>query len=126
MFDPSPKSGSSSFTRKNGLRTFVANRLSKSSIVCSSIGAAFETPALATKMSSRWPTIAQDLLCERGGPVRCREIRLRCIRRPTCRANSGYNCVRLRGRAAKVNDDVCPLRGKGSSRARDRCRARLP
>ena len=33
MFDPSPKSGNSSFTRKKGLRTFVANRLSKSSIV---------------------------------------------------------------------------------------------
>ena len=42
MLDPSLKSGSSSFTRKNGLRTIVANRLSKSSIVCSSIAAAFE------------------------------------------------------------------------------------
>ena len=33
MFEPSPRMGSSWCTRKNGLRTFVAKRLSKSSAV---------------------------------------------------------------------------------------------
>ena len=37
----------------------MANRMSISSIVPSSIAAAFETPALATKMSCRRPTIAR-------------------------------------------------------------------
>ena len=54
-----PRIGSNCWTRKNGARTLTAKSLSKSSTVVSSIVAAFETPALAIRMSRRSPTIRE-------------------------------------------------------------------
>src|SRR3984957_16765304 len=64
--------GSNCCTRKNGARTLTANRLSKSSTLVSSILADFETPALATRMSSRSPTMARTRLANVCGPSACR------------------------------------------------------
>ena len=60
--------GSSCCTRKKGARTLVANRLSKSSMLCSSIGAALPMPALATRMSSFSPAIPLTCLARLAGP----------------------------------------------------------
>ncbi len=60
--------GSSCCTRKKGARTLVANRLSKSSMVCSSMGAALPMPALATRMSSFSPAIPLTCLARVAGP----------------------------------------------------------
>ena len=54
---PLDRIGSSCCTRKKGARTLTANSLSKSSTVVSSIVTAFETPALATRISRRSPTM---------------------------------------------------------------------
>jgi hypothetical protein len=53
---------------KEGARTLTANSLSKSSMVVSSMVADFETPALATRMSSRSPTMSRASLASRCGP----------------------------------------------------------
>src|SRR4029077_5571978 len=68
MLLPLHSAGSSCWTRKNGARTFTAKRLSKSSIWVSSMLAVLEMPALATRMSSRSPTIARTRFASRGGP----------------------------------------------------------
>src|SRR5258708_7742880 len=49
--------GSNCCTRKYGARTLTAKSLSKTSTVVSSMVAAFETPALATRMSRRSPML---------------------------------------------------------------------
>src|SRR5271155_174260 len=53
--------GSSCCTRKKGARTLTANSLSKSSTVVSSMVAAFEMPALATRMSMRSPMMPRAI-----------------------------------------------------------------
>src|SRR5882762_10027294 len=69
MLLPLHSAGSSCCTRKNGARTFTAKRLSKSSILASSMLAALEMPALATRMSSRSPTIARTRFARMCGPA---------------------------------------------------------
>ena len=68
MFDPSPRMGKSCCTRKNGLRTFVAKRLSKSSTVCSLMVAALVIPALDTSTCKRSPTIERTCLARSVAP----------------------------------------------------------
>ena len=74
MLLPSCRIGRSCWTRKNGARTLTANSLSKSSTVVSSIVAAFETPALATRISKTVADDGADLLGELVRPVRRGEI----------------------------------------------------
>src|SRR5258705_219588 len=55
MFEPSPRTGRSCCTRKNGLRTFVAKRLSKSSTVPTDLREGFVIgikAAMSTMLSS--------------------------------------------------------------------------
>src|ERR1700738_4213500 len=65
---PFERIGSSCWTRKKGARTLTANSLSKSSMVVSSMVADFETPALATRISRRSPTILRVSFASLCGP----------------------------------------------------------
>ena len=94
MLDPSPKSGSSSFTRKRTadiggeqvVEVFDRVFLDRGGLRDAGIGHEDVQP-LADERA--------NLLGKRGGPFRRREVRLHRIRRSTCRANSGHQCVRL-------------------------------
>jgi len=68
---PLLSTGSNCCTRKYGARTLTANSLSKSSSVVSSMLAALEMPALATRMSRRSPTMARTCLARACGPSAC-------------------------------------------------------
>src|SRR6266478_5905583 len=65
---PSPSTGSNCCTRKYGARTLTAKSLSKSSTVISSMVAALETPALATRMSRRSPMMLRASLASLPAP----------------------------------------------------------
>jgi len=69
-----PRIGSNCWTRKNGARTLTAKSLSKSSTVVSSIVAAFEILALATRNIQPVADHGADLLGELVRPVRRRKI----------------------------------------------------
>src|SRR2546426_12067854 len=74
MLLPFDMIGSSCCTRKNGARTLTAKSLSKSSTVVSSMVAAFEILALATRNIQPVADHGADLLGELVRPVRRRKI----------------------------------------------------
>ena len=99
-------------TRKNGARTLTANSLSKSSTVVSSMVAVFETPALATRMSRRSPTMLRACLASLPAPFRGGEVRRYGIRAATGFAYLRDNAVGFMRAAAVVHQNLGTGRGE--------------
>jgi hypothetical protein len=91
---------------------------------CSAVVAAFEIPALETKMSKRSPTRSRHMSCECSGAFGRRQVRAHSIGLATSCAYFRNESVGIRGRAATMDNHVgALLRESLSSRASNTARS---